>query len=66
MAGTTPKGFRFPQDADAPNIAVDIENLADDVDAELDDYITTATATSTFFTAVEANDLEIATIMGSI
>ena len=42
MAGTTPKGFRFPEDSDAPNIAVDIENLADDVDAELDDYLTTA------------------------
>ena len=46
MAGTTPKGFRFPEDADAPNIAVDIENLADDVDAELDDYIAKSIVTA--------------------
>jgi hypothetical protein len=54
MAGTTPKGFRFPQDSDAPNIAVDIENLATDVDTELDDYLTTATAASTYLTAGSA------------
>ena len=28
MAGTTTKGLRYPQNADAPNIAVDIQNLA--------------------------------------
>lgn len=39
MAGTTTKGLRYPQNADAPNIAVDIQNLASDVDTELDDYI---------------------------
>lgn len=27
MAGTTPKGIPFPQNGDAPNVAVDIENL---------------------------------------
>jgi hypothetical protein len=48
MAGTTPKGFRYPEDSDAPNIAVDIENLASDVDTELDDYLTTASAASTY------------------
>jgi len=39
MPGTTTKGLRFPQNADAPNVAVDIQNLATDVDTELDDYI---------------------------
>lgn len=39
MAGTTTKGLRYPQNADAPNIAVDIQNLASDVDTELDDYV---------------------------
>lgn len=35
MAGTTTKGFRYPQNGDAPNIAVDIQNLASDVDTYL-------------------------------
>jgi hypothetical protein len=39
MAGTTNKGLRFPQNADAPNIAVDFQNLAEDIDAELDNYL---------------------------
>jgi hypothetical protein len=39
MAGTTTKGLRFPQNADAPNIAADFQNLASDVDTELDDYV---------------------------
>lgn len=32
MAGTTTRGFRYPQNADAPNIAVDFQNLATDID----------------------------------
>lgn len=44
MAGTTTKGLRFPQNADAPNIAVDLQNLATDVDTELDDYVLKAGA----------------------
>ena len=56
MAGTTTKGLRYPQNADAPNIAVDFENLATDVDTELDDYILksggTFTANPTVPTAV--------------
>ena len=32
MAGTTTRGFRYPQNADAPNIAVDLQNLATDID----------------------------------
>ncbi len=39
MAGTTTKGLRYPQNADAPNVAVDFQNLATDVDTELDDYV---------------------------
>lgn len=50
MAGTTSKGLRFPQNADAPNVAVDIQNLATDVDTELNDYLTLATAASTYTT----------------
>jgi hypothetical protein len=60
MADTTPKGFRFPQDSDAPNIAVDIENLATDVDTELDDYLTTASAASTYLTTASASSDYIA------
>ena len=37
MADTTPRGFRYPENSDIPNIAVDIENLAEDVDGGLDD-----------------------------
>jgi hypothetical protein len=39
MAATTTKGLRYPQNADAPNIAVAFQNLAEDVDAELDNYL---------------------------
>jgi hypothetical protein len=61
MAGTTTRGFRYPQNADAPNIAVDLQNLATDIDtyfntpqvnssivfegAVADSYETTLTAT---------------------
>ncbi len=56
MAGTTTKGLRYPQNADAPNVAVDFQNLATDVDTELDDYVLksggTFTANPTVPTAV--------------
>ena len=39
MPSTTSKGLRYPQNADAPNVAVDFQNLATDVDTELDDYV---------------------------
>jgi len=39
MSSTTSKGLRYPQNADAPNVAVDFQNLATDVDTELDDYV---------------------------
>jgi hypothetical protein len=39
MAGTTPKGLRYPTAGDTPAVHVDIKNLADDVDADLDDYV---------------------------
>lgn len=38
MAGTTTKGLHYPQNADAPNVAVDIQTLAEDIDTLLDDY----------------------------
>lgn len=48
MAGTTTKGFRYPQNADAPNVAVDIQNLATDVDTYLTSGVTlTGTQTLT-------------------
>lgn len=66
MAGTTTKGLRFPQNADAPNIAVDMQNLATDVDTELNDYLLVATANSTFApsaTAATLNDIRVNTFM---
>jgi len=45
MAGTTSKGFRFPQNADAPNVAVDIQNAVTDIDTLLSTYLLTATLT---------------------
>ena len=58
MAGTTTKGFRYPSNGDSPNVAVDIQNLASDVDTGLDSYLTTATAASTYATvgALEATE----------
>lgn len=35
MADTTARGYRFPEGADAPNVAQDIENLASDIDADV-------------------------------
>jgi hypothetical protein len=39
MAGTTTKGLRYPTAGDNPAIHTDIQNLATDVDTELDDYV---------------------------
>jgi hypothetical protein len=47
MAGTTTKGLRYPGNSDTPNVAVDIQHLAEDVDAELDNYVLAATPTFT-------------------
>lgn len=58
MAGTTPKGLRYPTVGDNPQVATDIQNLATDVDTELNDYLTTTTAASTYatLTASATND----------
>jgi hypothetical protein len=58
MAGATPKGFRYPTAGDTPAVHVDIKNLADDVDAEFDDYLTTATASSTYATIAQTSTLD--------
>lgn len=39
MAGTTTKGLRYPSAGDNPAVHTDIQNLATDVDTELDNYI---------------------------
>ena len=39
MAGTTTKGLRYPTAGDNPAVHTDIQNLAIDVDTELDNYI---------------------------
>jgi hypothetical protein len=39
MAGTTTKGLRYPTAGDNPAVHTDIQNLATDVDTELDDYV---------------------------
>jgi hypothetical protein len=38
MAGTTTKGLRYPTAGDNPAVHTDIQNLATDVDTELNDY----------------------------
>ena len=42
MAGTTTKGLRYPTAGDNPAVHTDIQNLATDVDTELDNYILSA------------------------
>lgn len=58
MAGTTGKGLRFPTAGDNPAVHTDIKNLADDVDAELNDYLLTATANSSFAPIATASSLD--------
>jgi hypothetical protein len=50
MAGTTSKGLRYPTAGDNPAVHTDFLNLATDVDTELNDYLTTAAAASTYAT----------------
>jgi hypothetical protein len=50
MPGTTSKGLRYPTAGDNPAVHTDILNLATDVDTELNDYLTTASAASTYAT----------------
>jgi hypothetical protein len=50
MAGTTSKGLRYPTAGDNPAVHTDFLNLATDVDTELNDYLTTASAASTYAT----------------
>jgi hypothetical protein len=58
MAGTTAKGLRYPTAGDNPAVHTDIKNLADDVDAELSDYVLTSTANSTYASAATAASLD--------
>jgi hypothetical protein len=58
MAGTTTKGLRYPTAGDNPAVHTDIKNLADDVDAELSDYVLTATANSTYASAATSASLD--------
>ena len=48
MAGTTSKGLRYPTAGDNPAVHTDFLNLATDVDTELNDYLTIASASSTY------------------
>ena len=47
MAGTTTKGLRYPSAGDNPAVHTDIQNLATDVDSELDNYILASAPTFT-------------------
>jgi hypothetical protein len=47
MAGTTTKGLRYPTAGDNPAVHTDIQNLATDVDTELNDYVLAASPTFT-------------------
>jgi len=58
MAGTTTKGLRYPTAGDNPAVHTDIKNLADDVDAELSDYVLTSTANSTYALSATATSLD--------
>lgn len=63
MAGTTTKGLRYPTAGDNPAVHTDIFNLATDVDTELNDYLTVATAASTYATlTASATDDSVRTI----
>jgi hypothetical protein len=63
MAGTTSKGLRYPTAGDNPAVHTDIFNLATDVDTELNDYLTNATAASTYATlTASATDDSVRTI----
>lgn len=55
MAGTTTRGFAYPQNADAPNIAADIQALAEDIDTYFD---APAVATSITFEGSTADAYE--------
>jgi len=57
MAGTTTKGLRYPTAGDNPAVHTDIQNLATDVDTELDNYILASapTFTSTINLGTSAN-----------
>jgi hypothetical protein len=59
MAGTTAKGLRYPTAGDNPAIHTDIQNLATDIDTELNDYVTTATANSTYATQAQAASFDL-------
>ena len=61
MAGTTSKGLRYPTAGDNPAVHTDFLNLATDVDPELNDYLTTASAASTYATL--ANSATIDTVL---
>jgi hypothetical protein len=63
MAGTTSKGFRYPTAGDNPAVHTDILNLATDIDTELNDYLTTASAASIYATSASvANEDQVRTI----
>ena len=54
MPGTTAKGLRYPAAGDNPAVHTDIQNLAEDVDTELDGYVgitTTQTLTNKTLTS---------------
>ena len=61
MAGTTSKGLRYPTAGDNPAVHTDFLNLATDVDTELNDSLTTASAASTYATL--ANSATIDTVL---
>jgi hypothetical protein len=58
MAGTTGKGLRYPTAGDNPAVHTDFLNLATDVDTELNDYLTTASAASTYATLTNSATID--------
>jgi len=51
MAGTTSRGYRYPSNADTPNIATDIQNLASDINTDVNTKMGLFLLNTTTFTS---------------
>lgn len=61
MAGTTSRGYRYPGNADTPNVAVDIQNLAGDVNSDVNTHVTGTAAHGVTGAVVGTTDVQALT-----
>lgn len=61
MPSTTPKGFPYPSNGDAPNIPSDIQALATAIDTEFDSYANTTAPTFSGGVVISSGNLELPT-----